>query len=97
MRLALVSLVGSAVLVLCMYKSISPQTLPTHTPPNPARTLLEELGRELDEPLGVDRHDVAHVLLGREHQLVVEKPLGVLVEERRRRVDVLLGIAGVVW
>ena len=35
---------------------------------------LEELRSKLDEPLGVDGRDLAHVLLGGEHQLVVHDP-----------------------
>ena len=34
----------------------------------------EELGGELDQPLGVDGRHLAHVLLGRQHQLVVHHP-----------------------
>ena len=35
---------------------------------------LEELGSELDQPLGVNGGDPAHVLFGGEHQLVVHDP-----------------------
>ena len=70
--------------------------VPTAPSPSHRPTCLEELGRELDEPLGVDLHDGAHVLLGRQHQLVVEQPLRALVEQRRRRVDVLCGGGGCV-
>ena len=35
---------------------------------------LEELGSELDQPLGIDSGHLAHVLLGGEHQLVVDYP-----------------------
>ena len=34
----------------------------------------EEVGRELHEPLGVDGGHLTHVLLRREHELVVDDP-----------------------
>mmetsp|Transcript_27535 Transcript_27535/g.59266 ORF Transcript_27535/g.59266 Transcript_27535/m.59266 type:complete len:276 (+) Transcript_27535:374-1201(+) len=49
---------------------------------------LEEAGRKLDEPLGIDGHHLTHVLLGGEHELVVEDPLGVAVEDGGGGVDV---------
>ena len=48
----------------------------------------EERGREFGEPLGVDSGHLAHVLLGGEHELVVDDPLRLPVEERARRMDV---------
>jgi len=50
-------------------------------------TLLEELGGDLEEPLGINGAHLAHVLLRRLHQLVVDHPLRSLVEKRRARVD----------
>ena len=38
--------------------------------------------------LGRDGHHLAHVLLGGEHELVVDEPLGRAVEERGGGVDV---------
>jgi len=49
---------------------------------------LEKARSELDEPFGVDGADFTHVLLGREHELVVDDPVGLTLEERARGVNV---------
>mmetsp|Transcript_2661 Transcript_2661/g.9436 ORF Transcript_2661/g.9436 Transcript_2661/m.9436 type:complete len:429 (+) Transcript_2661:131-1417(+) len=56
--------------------------------------LCVEGGRQLDEPLGLDGHDLAHVLLAGHDQLVVDDHLWVLLEERAARVDVDLRAVG---
>ena len=43
----------------------------------------EEGGRELDQPLGVNGGDLAHVLLGGLDHLVEDDPLGLPVEQGR--------------
>ncbi len=48
---------------------------------------LEEARRELDEPLGVDRAHLAHVLLAGQHQLVVDDPVRLPLEERAAGVN----------
>mmetsp|Transcript_34510 Transcript_34510/g.90808 ORF Transcript_34510/g.90808 Transcript_34510/m.90808 type:complete len:344 (-) Transcript_34510:93-1124(-) len=50
--------------------------------------LLEEARRELEEPFGLDGDDLAHVLLCGKHEFVIDEPFRILIEERRRRVDV---------
>lgn len=49
----------------------------------------EEHGAQLGEPLGVDGGDALHVLLGREHQLVVADVVGRVAQpvQCRRRVQ----------
>ena len=48
----------------------------------------EELWRDIDKPLRFDSSHVVTVLAGREDELVVDDPLWVPIEERRRRMDV---------
>lgn len=48
---------------------------------------LEEGRRVLDEPLGVDGSHLAHVLLRRLDDLVIDDPLRLPMEQRRRRMD----------
>mmetsp|Transcript_17127 Transcript_17127/g.28163 ORF Transcript_17127/g.28163 Transcript_17127/m.28163 type:complete len:206 (-) Transcript_17127:3192-3809(-) len=50
--------------------------------------LLEEGGGQLGQPLGLDGTHLPHVLLGRQHKLVIEHPFGVLVEEGGGGMDV---------
>mmetsp|Transcript_56637 Transcript_56637/g.123121 ORF Transcript_56637/g.123121 Transcript_56637/m.123121 type:complete len:454 (-) Transcript_56637:502-1863(-) len=49
---------------------------------------LEIPRRDLDQPLGLDLQHLSHVLARRQHEVVVHHPLGVLIEEGRRRVYV---------
>ena len=49
---------------------------------------LEERRRRLDEPLGLDRGDVVHVLARRLDQTMVDDVLGRFAKQRRRRVQV---------
>ena len=48
---------------------------------------LEEGRRVLDQPLRVDGRHLAHVLLRRLNDLVINDPLRLPVEQRRRRVN----------
>ncbi len=48
---------------------------------------LEELRRDLDEPLGLDRSHVVAVLVRSEDQFMVDEPLRTAAEQRGRRVD----------
>lgn len=52
---------------------------------------LEELRRDLDEPLRFDRGDVVAVFARGEDEFVVETPFGVAVEQGGGRVDVYGG------
>ena len=49
---------------------------------------LEELRRDFDEPLGLNRRDIVAVLARCQNQFVVDAPLRVPIEEGRGRVDV---------
>ena len=53
---------------------------------------LEETRGELDEPFWVDGAHLSHVLLGGEHELVVDDPVWLTLEEGGRRVDVRRGL-----
>src|SRR5699024_6202653 len=44
---------------------------------------MEKAGRKLDQPTRVDGGGLAHVFLGGEHNLVVDNPLGLSVEQSR--------------
>ena len=48
---------------------------------------LEEARGQLDEPLGIDGAHLTHVLLAGQHQLVVDDPVRLPLEQRARRVD----------
>lgn len=48
----------------------------------------EVLRRNIDEPLRLDSGDIMAVLSGRQDQFMVNQPLGVAVEQRRRRVNI---------
>ncbi len=45
------------------------------------------VGTHLQEPAVLNLDDLAHVLLGREDELVVHDPAGILLEQCARRVD----------
>ena len=49
---------------------------------------LEESRRELDEPLRIDSDDLAHILLRRQNELVINDPIGLPIEQRTRRMNV---------
>ena len=57
-------------------------------------SLLEELGSNFRQPLGVDSTHFAHVLFRRLNELMVNDPLWALVEERGTRMNVDLLIVG---
>mmetsp|Transcript_11027 Transcript_11027/g.20025 ORF Transcript_11027/g.20025 Transcript_11027/m.20025 type:complete len:259 (-) Transcript_11027:1782-2558(-) len=48
---------------------------------------LEEPRRQLHQPLGIDHQHLTHVLLGSQHQFVVQHPIGLLLVARTAGVD----------